>query len=319
MDLDYIRKLNGTYGKTCRQSIIDDMLCQYEEANKNVVTEFDVLINSSKAKNVFIDNTPSKVLMTYKNNKNTSDSDFMWEVKNYPNEVKLGSYLMHVNEVTGEDDYYLCTSKPMNKRGYDINYFKYCNQKIQLNKDTFIPCIASNDGFGVRLVASNDIITESDTKIKIIVQRNPITEAIPLNTRFILGFSKNGIYKILDVTVYKDNLLIYTCRKDDFIKEYDDIENGIAYNEDVSIADKPIEYMITGSDFIRKSQSETYIINNPSEGGLFEVDDFSNSVDIVSQDESSITIKCLSYGDYFTLNYIVNGIVMAQKDVSLVR
>ena len=184
MDLDYIRKLNGTYGKTCRQSIIDDMLCQYEEANKNVVTEFDVLINSSKAKNVFIDNTPSKVLMTYKNNKNTSDSDFMWEVKNYPNEVKLGSYLMHVNEVTGEDDYYLCTSKPMNKRGYDINYFKYCNQKIQLNKDTFIPCIASNDGFGVRLVASNDIITESDTKIKIIVQRNPITEAIPLNTRF---------------------------------------------------------------------------------------------------------------------------------------
>ena len=111
----------------------------------------------------------------------------------------------------------------------------------------------------------------------------------------------------------------YLDRKDDFIKEYDDIENGIAYNEDVSIADKPIEYMITGSDFIRKSQSETYIINNPSEGGLFEVDDFSNSVDIVSQDESSITIKCLSYGDYFTLNYIVNGIVMAQKDVSLVR
>ena len=224
MNLSYIRKINGTYGKSCRQAIIDDMLIQYEEANKNVVTEFDVLINSSKAKKVFIDNTPSKVLMEYKNNKNTSDSDFMWEVKNYPNLVKIGSCLMHTNEVTGVDDYYLCMSKPMNKRGYDVNYFQHCNQKIKLNEDLEIPCIAEGESYGVKIFSSSsEILSDVDTKIKITVQRNSITENIPLNTRFIFGNSKMGIYVVGDISTYNNNLLTFTCKKGNYMEGYDDI------------------------------------------------------------------------------------------------
>lgn len=320
MNLSYIRKINGTYGKTCRQAIIDDMLTQYEEANKNVITEFDVLINGSKAKKVFIDNTPSKVLMEYKNNKNTSDSDFMWEVKNYPNLVKNGSCLMHTNEVTGVDDYYLCMSKPMNKRGYDVNYFQHCNQKIKLNEDIIIPCIAEGESYGVKLTASNDFITDADTKIKVTVQRNPITESIPLNTRFILGFSEHGVYKISDIIVYNEGMLTYICKKDNFREGYDDLSTGIAYNGDLPSVDEPtipIEYIISGADSIRKGQTETYTISNSD--GIWEIEDYSDSVEIISQDSSQIQIKCNVYGDFITIKYLVNKEIKMEKDISLVR
>lgn len=318
MNLSYIRKINGTYGKSCRQAIIDDMLIQYEEANKNVVTEFDVLINSSKAKKVFIDNTPSKVLMEYKNNKNTSDSDFMWEVKNYPNLVKIGSCLMHTNEVTGVDDYYLCMSKPMNKRGYDVNYFQYCNQKIKLNEDLEIPCIAEGESYGVKIFSSSsEILSDVDTKIKVTVQRNSITENILLNTRFIFGNSKMGIYVVGDISTYNNNLLTFTCKKGNYMEGYDDIKNGIAYNGDLPSVDEPIEYIISGADSIRKGQTETYTISNSD--GIWEIEDYSDSVEIISQDSSKIQIKCNVYGDFITLKYLVNEEIKVEKDISLVR
>lgn len=321
MNLSYIRKINGTYGKTCRQAIIDDMLTQYEEANKNVITEFDVLINGSKAKKVFIDNTPSKVLMEYKNNKNTSDSDFMWEVKNYPNLVKIGSCLMHTNEVTGVDDYYLCMSKPMNKRGYDVNYFQHCNQKIKLNEDLEIPCIAEGESYGVKIFSSSsEILSDVDTKIKVTVQRNSITENIPLNTRFIFGNSKMGIYVVGDISTYNNNLLTFTCKKGNYMEGYDDIKNGIAYNGDLPSIDEPttpIEYTISGADSIRKGQTETYTISNPD--GEWEIEDHSDSVEIISQDSSQIQIKCNVYGDFITLKYLVVGEIKIEKDISLVR
>lgn len=321
MDLNYIRKINGTYGRTCRQAIIDDMLMQYEEANKNVVTEFDVLINSSKAKKVFIDNIPNKVLMEYKNNKNTSDSKFMWEVKNYPNIIKTGSYLMHPNDITGVDDYYICMSKPMNKRGYDVNYFKHCNQKINLSPDLKIPCIAGGESYGVKIFSSNnEMLSDVDTKIKVTVQKNSITDNISLNTRFIFGNSKMGIYVVGDISTYNNNLLVFTCKKDKYMDGYDDIENGIAYNGDLPSADEQIDvikYVISGINSIRKEQIGTYTINHPN--GEWKIESSSNSAEIISQDSSQIKIKCKSYGDFITLKYLVGGKVVIEKDISLVR
>lgn len=326
MDLDYIRKINGTYGKTCRQSFIDEMLCQYETANKNVITEFDVLINSSKALEVFIDGEPARVLMEYKNNKNTNDANFMWEVRNYPNVMKTGSCILHHNEITDIDDYYLCTSKPMNKRGYDVNYVQHCNQKINISKEIFIPCIAEGESYGVKIFSSSgELMSDIDTKIKVTVKRDNISEIIPLNTRFILGQSKDGVYVIGDKSMYNNGLITYTCKKDKWMEGLDDSENWVAYNGDLDIPSddndntKPTEYIITGEDSIRKGQSETYKINYAHENGGWSVEDYSGSVEIVNQDNSSITLKCLTYGDYITLSYKVNDAVVVSKDIELLR
>ena len=105
------------------------------------------------------------------------------------------------------------------------------------------------------------------------------------------------------------------------MKDLDDLENGIAYNGDLELPsageETPVEYFISGEDSIRKGQTETYTINNTN--GEWQVEDYSGSVDIISQDNESISLKCLTYGDYITLNYLVNQEVVASKDIELVR
>lgn len=195
-----------------------------------------------------------------------------------------------------------------------------CNQKIKLTEELSIPCVAAGESYGVKLTASNDFIADADTKIKVTVQSNSITRNIPLNTRFILGFSEHGVYKISDITVYNEGMLTYICKKDNFREGYDDLTTGIAYNGDLPSINEPtapIEYIISGADSIRKGQTETYTISNSD--GIWEIEDYSDSVEIISQDSSRIQIKCNVYGDFITLKYLVNKEIKVEKDISLVR
>lgn len=228
--------------------------------------------------------------------------------------VKVGSYIKYAES---DDEYiYLVQSVENNLESPCCNA-TYCNQKIILDKETSIPCVAAGESYGVKLTASNDFITDADTKIKVTVQSNSTTRNIPLNTRFILGFSEHGVYKISDITVYNEGMLTYICKKDNFREGYDDIKNGIAYNGDLPSVDEPIEYIISGADSIRKGQTETYTISNPD--GIWEIEDYSDSVEIISQDSSRIQIKCNVYGDFITLKYLVNEEIKVEKDISLVR
>ena len=231
--------------------------------------------------------------------------------------VKVGSYIKYAES---DDEYiYLVQSVENNLESPCCNA-TYCNQKIILDKETSIPCVAAGESYGVKLTASNDFITDADTKIKVTVQSNSTTRNIPLNTRFILGFSEHGVYKISDITVYNEGMLTYICKKDNFREGYDDLSTGIAYNGDLPSVDEPtipIEYIISGTDSIRKGQTETYTISNPD--GEWEIEDYSDSVEIISQDSSKIQIKCSVYGDFITLKYLVNKEIKVEKDISLVR
>lgn len=227
--------------------------------------------------------------------------------------IEKGCYIFIENEkrpylVLSEiDDHYI----------YNSCVIRRCPLEIKISEDIIIPCIAEGESYGVKLTASNDFITDADTKIKVTVQSNSTTRNIPLNTRFILGFSEHGVYKISDITVYNEGMLTYICKKDNFREGYDDIKNGIAYNGDLPSVDEPIEYIISGADSIRKGQTETYTISNSD--GTWEIEDYSDSVEIISQDSSQIQIKCNVYGDFITLKYLVNKEIKVEKDISLVR
>lgn len=227
--------------------------------------------------------------------------------------IEKGCYIFIENEkrpylVLSEiDDHYI----------YNSCVIRRCPLEIKISEDIIIPCIAEGESYGVKLTASNDFITDADTKIKVTVQSNSTTRNILLNTRFILGFSEHGVYKISDITVYNEGMLTYICKKDNFREGYDDIKNGIAYNGDLPSVDEPIEYTISGADSIRKGQTETYTISNPD--GEWEIEDYSDSIEIISQDSSQIQIKCNVYGDFITLKYLVNKEIKVEKDISLVR
>lgn len=236
--------------------------------------------------------------------------------------VREGSYIKYTDN---EDEYIYLVETVENNLESPCCNSTFCNQTLRVGEEIEIPCIAANEGFGVKLTSANEFISESDTKIKVTVQDNVLTRKIPLNTRFILENSEHGIYKISDIAVYKTNVLVYTCKKDKYLPEYDDLENGLAYNGDLDIPSddndntKPTEYIITGEDSIRKGQSEIYTINYSHENGSWEVEDYSNSVEIVNQDNGSITLICLTYGDYITLSYKVNDAVVVSKDIELLR
>lgn len=179
------------------------------------------------------------------------------------------------------------------------------------------PVVASYLSYGTKIfVSEGDFMDGISTNIDIEIPRNKITETIPLNLRFMLGNSEHGCYVVGDCAVYQENKLKLTCKKDRFIPNYDDVKNGLCWNKDTTTPPiTPTEYAISGQDSIRKGLESTYTINEPN--GSFEVDGL--DYEIVSQDSESITIKCIDYGEFITINYLVDGEIVASKDVDLVR
>ena len=314
MDLDYIRKINGTFGKTSRETILDEMVEQYNYADNNVITEFDVLINTKKAKDVFINDTPSKVLIEYKNDKNNRDSKFFIQVKSYPKTIKAGDILSYVaNDETGELEYYISTSKPMQNRGYDVNYVRYCNQIINLGNGLFVPALVEGESYGVKIFqGNNEFISDIDTKVKVQVQKNELTESVKVGTRIMFSHSKHGIYKIGDVSVYQEGILVYTCKKDRYMEGYDDIENNLAYNETGNISS---DIYIRGKDEIRKGRQESFAISEDVNGYFMISDEDILKINVVSSDEKQITIVGNTPSEVITLDYVVDEVTVCSKTI----
>ena len=64
------------------------------------------------------------------------------------------------------------------------------------------------------MTATNDILLETDTKVKCTVGRNILSEKIEPDFRIIFEHSKQGIYKAGDATHYIKGLITLTCKKD---------------------------------------------------------------------------------------------------------
>ena len=85
----------------------------------------------------------------------------------------------------------------------------------------------SYQSYGVKIFqATNDFFNEVSTNIDVQVQRNEITEKIPVNFRMCFGNSEHGIYKVGDIATYSEGILKFTCKKDKYLKGYDNLETG---------------------------------------------------------------------------------------------
>lgn len=327
MDLNYIRKLNGTYGKTTKQAVLNEMLSQYEEANESVITEFDVLINSSKGKNVFINDTPSRVLIEYKNNKNSKENDFMVEVKSYMNSLTTGDYVRHYDVDLRESNTYIIPSKPEKRRGYELSYGLFCNQVLRKSDwivdDVYvsIPCNISNDSYGSKTNLNNDFIAETDTKTKIVAQHNEYTKLIKKDDRFIFANSENDIFKVIDISTSINNgIIVLICKKDLLKPEYDDLDNNIAWNGATDIVE-PTDYIISGADEIKVNNSYTYTLS-PSVGSpMWRLDGFSidnGLAEINVIDDFTVSVVGKVAGEFIELVCEIGDIIVS-KEIMIVR
>lgn len=308
--LKYIKAINGTLNKSCVDSFRDEMIEQYNEANKNVITEFSILINSDKAQDVKINDMPSKVLIKY-NKKEI-------QVKSFVNALNTGDYIYYFDKESNKNYVYLNTSVPKRIRDYEYHTVEECGQELyfpDLSLDA-IPCTATNSGYGVKLNNTTEFTIGSMSNIKIKVQSNEITRKIKPNRRFIFNHSEHGIYEIKDIEVYNTGILLFTCDKSLYRPQYDDLENNVADSthgsEDIKppIDDQVKTYSIKGcpNDEMVLGKTETFTLEPPTDGVTWVINNElsinTNVAEIVSQDTNSCVVKCNVGDDCFEIQAI---------------
>lgn len=221
--------------------------------------------------------------------------------------IKIGAY------IKVQDEFFLVTEFENNLIS---PYAKvtYCNQKIVFPNGSFLPCIAEGESYGVKMSATNEILLETDTKVKVTVGRNRISESIDPDFRMIFGNSKQGIYKAGDTTHYVKDLIILTCKKDKYMEGLDDLVNNIAHQIDhkyKNIAINP-SFTIEGSSSMMINQEQEYVLN-PNMICDFTIDN--SNVSIENMTMYSITLKCKMPNEVVKISAIVNGEVIAEKIV----
>ena len=108
------------------------------------------------------------------------------------------------------------------------------------------------------MTATNDILLETDTKVKCTVGRNILSEKIEPDFRMIFEHSKQGIYKAGDTTHYVKGLITLTCKKDKYYENLDDLKNNIAWQFDYDYDTSNKNYNIIGLDTIRVNEYFEY-------------------------------------------------------------
>ena len=220
-------------------------------------------------------------------------------------EVNIGSYIKF------DDKYYLV-------KEYEYNIMSpfakvvFCNQTINFADGTSLPCTAEGESYGVKMTATNDILLETDTKVKCTVGRNILSEKIEPDFRIIFEHSKQGIYKAGDTTHYIKGLITLTCKKDKYYENLDDLKNNIAWQFDYDYDAPNKNYNIVGLDTIRVNEYSEYKLE-PNVNCIFIVD--GDEVNYEDIGQGIIRIRCAKANELIKLKATIDGKIVCSKNI----
>ena len=220
-------------------------------------------------------------------------------------EVNVGSYIKF------DDKYYLV-------KEYEYNIISpfakvvFCNQTINFADGTSLPCTAEGESYGVKMTATNDILLETDTKVKCTVGRNILSEKIEPDFRIIFEHSKQGIYRAGDTTHYVKGLIIITCKKDKYYENLDDLKNNIAWQFDYDYDTPSKNYNIIGLDTIRVNEYFEYKLE-PNVNCIFIVD--GDEVNYENIGQGIIRIRCTKANELIKLKATIDGKIVCSKNI----
>jgi len=244
--------------------------------------------------NIFIDNNSYKAIVKYKNNivinnqfiSITGDELIFIVDKSF----KINDQITYKNKI------YKVTAIDNTVEPYFTYYTKYYD-------------VAKN--YSIEAIKSYVLGVGSEYEINVTCKEDYTIVESPEGIRYsstnetVATVSENGIINAL-----KEGSCKIICTW-----------NGVSCEIDLTVTEvETIAYKINGADTIRKGKTETYTIE-PNKGEIvIEVDDYSDSVEIINQDSYSITLKCNRYGSFITIN-VYNSInsLLTTKDVTLVR
>lgn len=187
-----------------------------------------------------------------------------------------------------------------------------CNQIINFADGNSLPCVAEGESYGVKMSATNNILLETDTKVKCTVGRNILSEKIEPDFRIIFEHSKQGIYRAGDTTHYVKGLIVITCKKDKYYENLDDLKNNVAwqFNYDYDIPNK--NYNIIGLDTIRVNEYSEYKLE-PNVNCIFIVD--GDEVNYENTSQGIVRIRCTKANELIKLKATIDGKIVCSKNI----
>lgn len=191
---------------------------------------------------------------------------------------------------------------------------KYCNQVINFPNGVTLPCIAEGESYGVKMTATNEVILDTDAKVKLTIGDTPLGRTINPDFRVIFGHSKQGIYIVGDMTLYQKGLILLTCKKDKYMEGLDDLENNVAWQPDYDYENSVDvkNYDIEGIREILIGKTYEYILT-PNALCDFVVE--GEGVEIVNLGIHSISVRCNKANEIFKIKALINDSVVAEKTV----
>ena len=224
--------------------------------------------------------------------------------------VQIGQY------IRVEEEYFIIREVE-NNLASPYATVRYCNQVIKFPNGATLPCVAQGESYGVKMTATNDVVLETDTKVKVVIGDMPLVRTIHPDFRMIFGNSTQGIYRVGDMTMYKKGLIEFTCKKDKYMQGLDDLENNIAWQPDYNYDDKTvaqteIDYDITGTREILAGKEYEYVLT-PNALCSFAIDN--QNVTVEKMTTHSITIKCNKPNEIFKLKAMIGDVVVAEKTI----
>lgn len=220
--------------------------------------------------------------------------------------VKTGSYIsyndkiyivkeVNVDVMLPKADCYLCNQK-LNFRGVDYP----------------IPCYTNSTTYGSKGILDQDKFYELDSKTKIYIQRNDITDKMYVGQRIM--FANRYVYKIteMDDLVFP-NLYIIVAQRDESMP-MDDFENNIAWNthDTPTISEETEPSEIVGDERFKLHESRTYTIN---QSVTWEIDD-TTIVATSNMTETSIELLGIKRG-WVTLTATTSEGQSYEKDIMI--
>ena len=137
-----------------------------------------------------------------------------------------------------------------------------CNREIKLHKDDDpIPCYTNSTTYGSKGILDQEKFYELDSKTKIFIQRNEVTENMYIGQRIMFG--SRYVYKIteMDDLVYPQMFICVAQREENV--PMDDFENNVAWNSyekptPPNTEDDDTIVEITGVSKIKLGETFTY-------------------------------------------------------------
>lgn len=230
--------------------------------------------------------------------------------KEFP--FKKGDYIGYLDDI-----WMITTHIDKDNPFYNMCKMTLCNNVITLkyeNKNYNFPCILSNDSYGSKQSKSDDRIMTDDSKAKLYVQMNEITNKIKKSQRFIFSKSEDDIYSVVDITksIYKNTIQLIL--KKEVLRNEDDLENNIGYNKDSNIN---YNIDIIGEDTIILNKETIFTINNDENVNVVWSINNSNAI-IISSNNNRCIVKGLVRNKVFKLTCKdTSGNLISEKNIGI--